>query len=281
MVELSRRQFVAAAAAGVAAGAAPAIRASQANKTYRTALIGSGWWGMNVLREALSSGACQAVALCDVDADRLELAAEEIGELQSGTPKTYGDFRELLDRPDIDDMFVFPYRPGPSDAPPGHNEDPGRIRYEPLFIKMYGDCEAGEVGPKLRDVAWLKGRVRLTTANGAADALEAVVADLRNLPPELTKYLVPSAGTYNCRRIAGTDRRSMHAYGAAIDINTKYADYWMWAKPVDGAYPYRNRIPDAIVAAFERHGFVWGGKWYHYDTMHFEYRPELLPGPAG
>ena len=27
---------------------------------------------------------------------------------------------------------------------------------------------------------------------------------------------------------------------------------------------------------FERHGFIWGGKWHHYDTMHFEYRPELL-----
>lgn len=106
MVELSRRQFVAAAAAGVAAGAAPAIRASQANKTYRTALIGSGWWGMNVLREALSSGACQAVAVCDVDADRLELAAEEIGELQSGTPKTYGDFRELLDREEVDIAII-------------------------------------------------------------------------------------------------------------------------------------------------------------------------------
>jgi hypothetical protein len=25
------------------------------------------------------------------------------------------------------------------------------------------------------------------------------------------------------------------------------------------------------------HGFIWGGYWYHYDTMHFEYRPELLP----
>ncbi|MDP3291618.1 MAG: M15 family metallopeptidase, partial [Sulfuricurvum sp.] len=24
------------------------------------------------------------------------------------------------------------------------------------------------------------------------------------------------------------------------------------------------------------HGFIWGGRWYHYDTMHFEYRPELL-----
>jgi len=28
---------------------------------------------------------------------------------------------------------------------------------------------------------------------------------------------------------------------------------------------------------FERHGFIWGGRWWHYDTMHFEYRPELLP----
>mgnify|MGYP002637708491 CR=1 FL=1 len=23
-------------------------------------------------------------------------------------------------------------------------------------------------------------------------------------------------------------------------------------------------------------GFIWGGRWFHYDTMHFEYRPELL-----
>ena len=31
-----------------------------------------------------------------------------------------------------------------------------------------------------------------------------------------------------------------------------------------------------IVRIFEKHGFIWGGRWYHYDTMHFEYRPELL-----
>ena len=38
----------------------------------------------------------------------------------------------------------------------------------------------------------------------------------------------------------------------------------------------KNKIPFEIVEIFERHGFIWGGKWYHYDTMHFEYRPELL-----
>ncbi|WP_228384801.1 M15 family metallopeptidase [Campylobacter pinnipediorum] len=27
---------------------------------------------------------------------------------------------------------------------------------------------------------------------------------------------------------------------------------------------------------FEKNGFIWGGRWKHFDTMHFEYRPEFL-----
>ena len=38
---------------------------------------------------------------------------------------------------------------------------------------------------------------------------------------------------------------------------------------------WKNRIPQEIVDAFEAEGFIWGGRWAHYDTMHFEYRPEL------
>ena len=34
--------------------------------------------------------------------------------------------------------------------------------------------------------------------------------------------------------------------------------------------------PKAVVDIFEQHGFVWGGKWVLWDTIHFEYRPELL-----
>lgn len=49
----------------------------------------------------------------------------------------------------------------------------------------------------------------------------------------------------------------------------------MW-KGGEGAVS-ANRIPPEIVAVFERHGFIWGGRWRHFDTMHFEYRPELLP----
>jgi hypothetical protein len=39
---------------------------------------------------------------------------------------------------------------------------------------------------------------------------------------------------------------------------------------------WKNRIPVEIVRLGERHGFIWGGYWLHYDTMDFEYRPELL-----
>ncbi len=38
----------------------------------------------------------------------------------------------------------------------------------------------------------------------------------------------------------------------------------------------RDKYPKEIVEVFEKHGFIWGGKWSHYDLMHFEYRPELL-----
>jgi len=49
--------------------------------------------------------------------------------------------------------------------------------------------------------------------------------------------------------------------------------YWLWG-PKGAAY--RNRLPFGIVQIFEKHGFIWGGKWGHFDTMHFEYGPELL-----
>ena len=85
----------------------------------------------------------------------------------------------------------------------------------------------------------------------------------------------PIAGTYNCRAIADTGEPSPHGYGIAIDLNTAVSDYWYW-RPHEGAIVYRNRMPEEIVAIFEKHGFIWGGKWYHFDTMHFEFRPELL-----
>jgi hypothetical protein len=193
--------------------------------------------------------------------------------------RTDKTFQELLENPDIDDMFYARYpAAGAEPKQPGMNSDPGRVRFAPLFAAMYGDCKKNEVVKNLRTVKWLPkhggGSVKVTTVNAVADALARVSRALDELPGDVATYLVPAAGTYNCRRVAGSRAISMHAYGAAIDIDTRHADYWRWSP---GETPrWRNRIPLAIVRIFEQHGFIWGGAWYHYDTMHFEYRPELV-----
>ena len=191
--------------------------------------------------------------------------------------KTYP---QLLEQPDLKDQFAFPYPLGPNVTPPAVDQDPGRIRFEPFFIKMYGDCRKGDVGKRLKPVAWLPkrggGRVSVTTVNNVDERLAAVVKELDTLPPDMTRFLVPSAGTYNCRTILNTSRLSVHAFAAAIDINARQADYWESLKTRTGIFAWRNRVPGAIGEIFERHGFIWGAKWFHVDSMHFEYRPELI-----
>lgn len=94
----SRRQFLqTAAAAGAVFGAIPLLGA-EPGRRYRTALIGSGWWGKNILKEAMASGRVKVVGLCDADANVVEVAADQVQNLSGDQPKTYRDFRELLEK---------------------------------------------------------------------------------------------------------------------------------------------------------------------------------------
>jgi hypothetical protein len=90
---------------------------------------------------------------------------------------------------------------------------------------------------------------------------------------------------WNWRGIVDTQNRSYHAYGVAVDILPKSLGgketYWIWAsrtKPEWWNIPYSDRFhpPTAVIKAFESRGFIWGGKWLFFDTMHFEYRPEIM-----
>ncbi len=191
--------------------------------------------------------------------------------------KTYD---EKLEAPDLQDMLSIPYPLGELKRDLTRDEDPGRIRYEPFFLKMYGDS-AKAVGKNLAKLAWLPDsggkRLKATSINGVSKRLLAISSDLEKLPRKLRKLAATTSGPFNWRKIHGTKRLSVHSFAIALDVAVKQSDYWRWSKPKkDGPIPYRNRIPYAIAEVFERHGFIWGGKWYHYDTMHFEYRPELL-----
>lgn len=191
------------------------------------------------------------------------------------------DLETLLSQPDLEDQTAMPYVAG-DQFTIQKDSDPGRVRVEAFFKKMYGTTEA-EVRANLETISWLprvdNQPLLVTRVNGVNQKLQAISNELDRLiqqPREsyLRTYLTDPAGTWKWRNIAGTERLSPHSFGIAIDINTVHADYWQWTP--DGVYTYHNQIPMEIVKVFEKYGFIWGGKWYHYDTMHFEYRPELL-----
>ena len=71
-----------------------------------------------------------------------------------------------------------------------------------------------------------------------------------------------TAGTFNPRKIAGSNRWSNHAFGAAIDIN---ADD-------NGFNKGHGNIPVPMIAAFKAQGARWGGDYRgRTDPMHFEF----------
>lgn len=96
---------------------------------------------------------------------------------------------------------------------------------------------------------------------------------------------IKSADAYYWRQIAGTNRKSFHSLGIAIDIlPEKYKGemFWSWTKDKDPEgwmlTPLSQRWmpPKRVIDIFEEEGFIWGGKWGIWDNMHFEYHPELL-----
>lgn len=96
---------------------------------------------------------------------------------------------------------------------------------------------------------------------------------------------IDSVGAFNWREIRGQRELSRHSFGIAVDVLPKGWErksvYWQWdaSKGLDWAVlPLAKRWapPEQVVDIMESEGFVWGGKWLVYDTMHFEYRPEML-----
>lgn len=161
---------------------------------------------------------------------------------------------------------------------PAKNEDAGRFRNEEFFKKIYGK-DKKEIEKNLVKIKWLPNlsnqTLFVTKINGIDRKLEQISSELEKLPKEFHKYILKSDGVYNFRKISGTNRLSSHSFAIAIDLNKNYSNYWLWDKKAKNI-EYKNQIPLEIVKIFEKYGFIWGGRWYHYDTMHFEYRPELL-----
>jgi len=158
-----------------------------------------------------------------------------------------------------------------------------RVSYA-LHGVLYGGLTRTEVQNMLENVVFLGKRIIVH---------RMIVEPLRNVEAEIMKWegaeafiaSLDSAHGYSWREIAGTRRMSYHSWGIAVDIQPKklneQAIYWLWEWHRNKNWmliPLEKRWnpPDPVIEAFERQGFIWGGKWLLFDNMHFEYRPELI-----
>jgi hypothetical protein len=215
-------------------------------------------------------------------------------------------FYDRLDSMDIASILMVPYQAGQIPLPvTARNHDPGRLRAEPLLKNAFGQDERG-VRARLVPVRFLGQTVLFQRQLGAAAALSRVSQELMAEIPRdssLSTFLSPFTSAqvdlrqyvFSWRFVAGTQRLSTHSFGTAIDLlRNDGPQYWLWDERVarpelarQGEAAYRDihfiprgapRMHAKVLAAFEKNGFIWGGKWNHYDTMHFEYRPEFFPG---
>lgn len=222
--------------------------------------------------------------------------------LCNGVEILYADGRDLkfearVLEPDLQAVIAQPYPFGSAAVPVAAGQEAGRVRNYELLKAAYGGTPEA-VKQNLAKVDFAGAEVEFNRRNGAREALLQVAGELQK-DPESMAYLKkfgvhevlgkkprrnPNISTWNWRVIAGTQRLSGHSFGIAIDLNKPHCtrpSYWRWLnrrKFPEGFESVREleAVPESLVRIFERHGFIWGGKWRHFDVMHFEYRPEFL-----
>lgn len=184
---------------------------------------------------------------------------------------------EKFANPDLEDLFFENYPLNPITKVMDLNKDPGRLRNYKLLNSVYGN-DKREIEKNLTTISTNYGNIIFNKCNNAAENLKKALDEIWSISREDTKinsFVTPISGTYNYRVIQDTGMLSPHSYGIAIDLNRNDADYWKWVSKEKGDSRIAS-YPKAIVECFEKYGFVWGGKWSHFDILHFEYKPEII-----
>lgn len=202
--------------------------------------------------------------------------------MKSGKKILYDDKRvksydEKLNNPDIQDMMEQIYTLNDIDDLLEVNYDPGRVRVYPLLRSVYGGSRS-QVQVGLVNVKIGYTSCQFNKTNNAAEALKRVMGELiplANSRKDIYSCVFPQSGTFNYRIISGTNRLSPHSFGIAIDLASNKWDYWKWTTRSNGEKRL-DSYPREIVKIFEKNNFIWGGKWGHFDILHFEYRPEII-----
>jgi predicted dehydrogenase len=107
--EVSRRTFLGSVAGGLTALTAlnrRVLARQRPNDQIVMGMIGVGGQGTSRLRQFLQHPDVRVAAVCDVDSMHLDRACAEIEKTGAQKPKTFSDFRRVLEDPEIDAVTV-------------------------------------------------------------------------------------------------------------------------------------------------------------------------------
>jgi hypothetical protein len=211
------------------------------------------------------------------------LPASRLEEAEKWLPHAYSIYPQHIPSPEI-------YSPEFIEAlrAQGSAEAAGREDHHREFqAALYGGLTRRDIEARLERIEFLGKKI--TVHGDITEALKRVERSIREAAAQdrETAAFISSmgqTGAYNWREIRGSSRMSYHSWGLAVDIQPQNSGgqgiYWLWERAHNEDWmllPLERRWkpPDRVIAAFEHEGFIWGGKWALYDTMHFEYRPEL------
>jgi hypothetical protein len=126
--------------------------------------------------------------------------------------------------------------------------------------EFWGDPEDPSFASERITPITLKSGKTVNVNKAAAAAFEGFLGELED-----SGYDIKSIGGYNNRNIRGTNTKSQHAFGNAIDINP-YAEG-------NGFSPkLQTNLPPNVSEMAAKYGISWGGDWQgKKDAMHFEF----------
>ncbi len=222
-----RRQFLQAATAGataVALGGSARAGRSAADKIV-LGIIGPGGMGMAHVTQLCERPDVAIAAVCDVDEQRLQTAADHVASKSNSKPRREKDLRKLLDDPSIDAVFI---------ATPDHWHAPAAILALKAGKHVYVEkpcCHNIREGRMMADAVAQSGKLlQVGTQSRSTDFVREAIQRIHE--GEIGEVLVAKAWN--------SQRRGNIGHTQPSDPPA-YLDYDSWVGPAP-LVPYRSNL---------------------------------------
>ena len=220
MQNITRRRFTSCttkgiAAAGVVSAVTQSARASTANDTIHIGMIGMGGRARGFVDDLCRHQDVAVTAVCDVDESRVSAGADSFEKAFGKRPRTFGDFRSLLDDESINAVFI---------ATPHHWHAPIAVRAMQSGKDIYVEKPASHVFREGRLLVEAARKYRRIVQHGTQMRSSEVTTRAREVLDSGVIGEIKMSKAWNVQR--HTHRKAVPDSGAPSGV-----DYDMWLGP--------------------------------------------------